>query len=134
MKSYTIIILSLILGVCFIGISSAEEATDYRVVTDIVYELANSGNVAQIGDFTVSEIRSVWQNRGEKDAQGQPVLIQVSRSYIRQGKPASVFLIKKDESGFWTADRIVVYSGKGLKDAIQALPLSKRKELLGTSD
>lgn len=125
MKAYKLIIFMLILGILLSNFSFADEkAHDYREFVDIVYEWTPYGNMIQVGDYTISDIRSVWLDKGDKN------IVQVSTSHINQGGLARVFLINKDENGFWVADKIIVFSGKGLDDAIKALPLIKKKEFL----
>ncbi len=129
MKSYKVLIITLILGVLCSSFSSAEEQEyDYKEFTDIVYEWTPNGNMIQVGDYTISDIRSVWLDQGDKE------LVQVNKSYIKQSKLVKVLLINKDNNGFWIAHKIIVFSGNSLKTAIKKLSLIKRKELLGMSN
>ncbi len=118
----------LVTCVCMISFSSvsAQEEPDYRSFVDIVYEWSPYGNVIQIGDFTISNIQSVWLDNGGKEE------VKVSTSYIKQGGIARAVLIDQDENGFWNAYKIIVFSGKGLEKAIQELPLVKRKTFLSS--
>ena len=129
MKLYKSLIITLILGILCPNLLSAEEqGYDYKEFTDIVYEWTPNGNMIQVGDYTISDIRSVWLDKGDKE------LYRVSKSYIQEGKLVRVLLINKDNNGFWIAHKIVVFSGKGLKTAIKQLSLIKRKELSGISN
>lgn len=107
---------------------SSEPKPDYPVFTDIIYEWNPSGRVVQVGDFTISEFGSVWLDQGEVDANGNPRLARANKRYLRQGKIATVVLIKEKRDGTWIADRLIVFSGKGLKRAVKALSRVKREE------
>lgn len=101
---------------------------DYREFTDIIYEWTPGGTVVQVGNQTISKFNSVWLDRGGK------TLEKANKSYLKVGKPARVILLGKDKNGFWKAHKIVVFSGKGMKKAMNLLPKSRRKELLDRSD
>ena len=129
MKFYNVLIITLILGILCSSFSSAEEQEyDYKEFTDIVYEWTPNGNMIQVGDYIISDIRSVWLDKGDKE------LVQVSKSYIKEGRLVRVLLINKDNNGFWIAHKIIVFSGKRLKTAIKQLSSIKRKELSGMSN
>jgi len=125
MKPYKLLTFIFILGLFFSSFSYAEEKEhDYREFIDIVYEWTPYGNMIQVGDVTISDIRSVWLDEGNKD------LVEVSKSYIHQGDLVKPLLIKKDANGFWIADEIIVFSGKGLDAVIKNLSFMKKKEFL----
>ncbi len=106
-------------------VSFADEgAGEYTEVIDLVYEWSLQGGAIQVGDYMISDIGSVWLDRGNED------ISQSGNSVIKQGGLVKALLIDKDENGFWRADRIVVLSGSALDAAMQNLPESKRKQLL----
>ena len=108
-------------------IQQAQEP-DYREFTDLIYEWIPGGTVIQVGNQTISRINSVWLDRGGK------TLEKANNSYLKVGKPARVILLGKDKDGFWEAHKIVVFSGEGMKKAINLLPEINRKELLDRHD
>lgn len=117
MKIYKSIIVLFISGILFSTLLFANEnENDYIELTDIVYEWTPYGNMIQVGDYIISEIRSVWLDEGKES------MVEVSTSYIEQGKLARVLLIDKDANGFWRADKIIVFSGKGLEKATKRSP------------
>ena len=127
MKRYALIIFILVSWVLFplTIVSAAEEgAEEYTELIDIVYEWSPQGNAIQVGDYTISDIGSVWLDRGSED------ISQTGNSVIKQGGLVKALLVDKDESGFWIADRIIVFSGSALDAAIEELPELKRKQLL----
>ena len=125
MKAYKLIIFMSILGLLFSSFSSADEnLPDYKEFIDIVYEWTPNGSMIQVGDYTISDIKSVWLDNGNEN------IVNVSTSYINQGELAKAVLITQDDNGFWIADKIIVFSGKGLDTVIKTLPLIKKKELL----
>ena len=127
MKRYALIIFILVSWVLFplSIVSAAEEgAEEYTELIDIVYEWSPQGNAIQVGDYTISDIGSVWLDRGSED------ISQTGNSVIKQGGLVKALLVDKDENGFWRADRIVVLSGSALDAAIEELPELKRKQLL----
>ncbi|WDP90959.1 MAG: hypothetical protein HUN04_15155 [Desulfobacter sp.] len=119
-----------VLGLLLAGPALGEETGDeYQTFVDIVSEVDDNGTMIQLGDFTITKIKSLWLDEGQRDGQGNPVLFRVPRRYIKVGQPARVFLEQKDENGFWIAHRLIVFSGKGLEEAITMLPSHKRREL-----
>lgn len=125
MTPYKKIILTLVIGLLSLsGVSHAEEMEpDYIQFIDIVYEWTPYGETIQVGDHTISEIRSVWLDNGGKD------MLEVDTDYIKLGAPVRAVLINQDANRFWIADKIIVFAGKGLEAAIKHLPLSKRQGL-----
>ncbi len=106
-------------------VSSADESAEkYTEVIDLVNEWSPQGNAIQVGDYTISDIGSVWLDRGNGD------ISQTGNSVIRQDGLVKVLLLDKDENGFWLADRIIVFSGSALDAAIEKLPELTRKQLL----
>jgi len=101
---------------------------DYREFTDIIYEWTPGRSVIQVGNQTISRFNSVWIDRGGE------TLEKVNKSYLKVGKPARVILLEKDNDGFWKAHKIILFSGKGMKKAMNLLPKIRRKELLDRSD
>lgn len=129
MQTYKFMIAAVISGLLFSGLLSAQEnAPDYRAFVDIVYEWTPNGNKIQVGDFIISNIQSVWLDNGSKE------MVRVGTSYIRHGKPVRAVLKSKDSDGYWIADKIIVFSGDGLKTAVKQLSVIKRKEYLELSN
>ncbi len=126
MKLFKLIIISLVIfGVSFSSVFSADEdSKDYRSFVDIVCEWTPYGNQIQVGDYTITKIRSVWLDNGEGP------MVEVSSGSIHLGELARVILINEDENGFLDADKIVVFSGKGLEKAMNEISLIKRAALL----
>ena len=127
MKRYTLIIFILVSWILFPLniVSAAEEGVEeYTEVIDLVYEWSPQGNAIQVGDYSISDIGSVWLDRGNED------ISQTGNSVIKQGGLVKALLVDKDENGFWRADKIIVFSGSALDAAIEKLPESKRKQLL----
>ncbi len=122
MKLYKLISIALVLGLLLLaGASYAEEMKpDYKQFVDIVYEWSPYGDMIQVGDYTISEIRSVWLDNGGKD------MLKVTTGYIKQGAPVRAVVINQDANGSWIADKIIVFAGEGLEKALKHLPLSKR--------
>ena len=122
-----IVIATLVIGLLSLtGVSYAEEtAPDYIQFIDIVNEWAPYGQTIQVGDHIISEIRSVWLDNGVKD------MIEVNTGYIELGMPVRAVLIEQDADGFWVADKIIVFEGKGLDAAMEYLPLNKRRGVPG---
>lgn len=101
-----------------------ENAVEYTEVIDLVYEWSPQGNAIQVGDYTISEIGSVWLERGNED------IVRAGNSVIKQGGLVKALLVNRDENGFWRADRIIVFYGSALDAVIEKLPEPKRKQLL----
>ena len=127
MKRYTLIIFILVSWILFPLniVSAAEEGVEeYTEVIDLVYEWSPQGNAIQVGDYSISDIGSVWLDRGNED------ISQTGNNVIKEGGLVKAMLVDRDENGFWLADKIIVLSGNALEAAIEKLPESKRKQLL----
>lgn len=125
MKPYKIIIFLFVLGFFFTSFSLAnEKEPDYKSFIDIVYEWTPYGNMIQVGDYTISYINSVWLDDGGKD------LIPVSKARIHVGDPVKAVVISQEDNGYWIADKIIVFSGKGLDDALKNISAIKKEEFL----
>ncbi len=126
MKYYKFIIFIFILGLFFSSVSSAGDIEhDYKEFIDIVYEWTPYGNMIQVGDYTISNIKSVWLDEG-----GNKDLVPVNKTYIHVGNLVKAVVINTDTNGFWIADKIIVFSGKGLKTAMKSLSPMEKKEFL----
>ena len=125
MKPVKLCLIILISGILYSGLSFADETEiDYRQFIDIVYEWTPYGKSIQIGDYTISKFDSVWLDNGGTQ------LIKANTSYIKTGGLARVLLINQNDDGFWIAHKIIVFSGEGLKKAINQISIAKRKEYL----
>ncbi len=109
------------------GMAFSEEAPDYRELTGIVFEWTPNGDMIQIENLTISGIKSVWLDEGK----GDEGLIRVNKSYIKEGKLARALLLDKDRNGLWIAEKIIVFSGKGLDDVMKRLTRKQKRVLSG---
>ena len=125
MKPVKLCSIILIIGFLYSGLCFADDTeTDYKEFIDIVYEWTPYGNMIQIGDYTISKFDSVWLDNGGTQ------LVKANTSYIKNGDLARALLINQDDNGFWIAHKIIVFSGEGLKKAINQISIAKRKEYL----
>ncbi len=93
-------------------------------VVDIVYEWDPQGTVIQVGNYNVSYFESVWVDVGK----GEP--IQGTASDIVLGGLVKAILIDKDEDRRWLANRIIVYRGDGLEQALAIVSEDIKKQVL----
>ena len=127
MKYYTFVMLFLITGllspICTRAFAEDKVvADDYPEIVDIVYEWSPEGNAIQVGDHLISSFKTVWSDNGNGE------ISRAGRQNIKTGSVVKVYLVKNDENGFWTADRIVILSGNALASAVQSLPENKKLE------
>ncbi|MCG8683620.1 MAG: hypothetical protein MI892_02005 [Desulfobacterales bacterium] len=128
MKSYKIILLTLLWFSVFNMAYADEVQPDYPVFTDIIHEWSSSGKIMQLGDHTIGTINSVWLDRGQYDVNGEKVLTKANTAYIKNGQPATAVIKGKDKTGLLIAHKIIIFSGKGLKNAVEKLSPSQREE------
>jgi hypothetical protein len=104
------------------GKSLAEEKSleSYMEILDIVYEWSPKGKAIQVGEHLISSFNTVWSDTGSGE------IILAGSQAIKVGGVVKAYLIKKDENGFWLADRIVVLSGRTLDSAVQSFPENKK--------
>ncbi len=95
-------------------------------LVDIVYEWSLEGGIIQVGDYTIDRIESVYEDHGDGG------LVQSSKKRISVGNLVKAVLVRRDENGTWQAERIVIFSGEGLKDILQTFSEEKRKDLLSS--
>lgn len=126
------IVIFTIISLVLPGITIAQEQTepDYYQFTDIIYEWSTGGSMIQVGDQTISRIKSVWIDRGDVDDQGKSILYRSSSFYIKLGSIATPMMLEKDRDGNWIAEKLIIYSGKGLEAIVKQLPLAKQKEFI----
>jgi len=114
--------------------STLADEPDYKQFTDIVYEWTSGGKMIQIGDSTISRIKSVWLDKGDRDDQGNPILVRAGKYNIRVGRLATPLMLKQDQNGYWVAEKLILYSGKGVEKALKLISSSTRKAYLSTEE
>ncbi len=129
MRYRTITFLLLFFTLLPLGNSFGDELPEgYTEVVDLVYEWSPQGNAIQVGDYMISDLGSVWSDTGDGN------VVMVGKSAINQGGLVKALLIDKDENGFWLADRIIVFSGKGVDSAMKGLAETKKEQLVSTQE
>jgi len=106
-------------AICFLSpicsrLSAGDKsAEDYKEVVGTVCELDQGGRSFQVGDYMISNFKTVWEDNGSGK------ISQVGIERIKAGEVVKAYLIKEDENGFWTADRIVILSGRALDSKVK---------------
>lgn len=115
--------ISLLSPLCSISFAEVTGTEDYKEIIGIVREWSPNGKAIQVGDHTISDFKTTWSDNGSGK------ITQVGSQNIKTGGAVKAYLIKEDENGFWTADRIVILSGSAVSPTVTNQPSDKKVEI-----
>lgn len=120
MKTVFSLALCCLLGLtmfCMTGL--AESINDERLeIVDQVSEMAPDGSYLQIGDYGITEVDNVW----EEKIPGEIKSISLSR--IKTGATVKVRIIPKGTTGFWVAENLYLLIDSEEKSEVTSQPSS----------
>ena len=131
MKPGKLFIIGMIIGTLAAGstlsMAGQMENTDYWTFTALVQEWSGSSRYMQIDDITIGTINAIFLDKGNYDKSGNAILTRTGTVNIKEGIPVTVEMKTQGKDGLWTAHRVIVYKGKGIRKALKLLSKRQRQ-------